>query len=267
MSFHGQHVLVTASAGGMGSEICKLLLSLGAKVSMHYNKNCASLQFLLNEYPNTTYALSVNAENEEEIVNGMEKSYEKFGVINIIILPHIVYVTDDIPIWEMSLEQWNKTLNVNLTSYFLYTREWCKQLIKHKPTLSTDKDINSFNANIIYIGSAGAKFGEENHIDYAACKGAIHTAFLHTVKNEIVKIFPNARANVISPGLTLTPLTKQIIDKNLHSNFIRTQTLHKVATPNDIAQACAFMASNVTANHITGHILDVDGGQNDVIKW
>jgi NAD(P)-dependent dehydrogenase (short-subunit alcohol dehydrogenase family) len=259
----GQHVLITGAAGGIGFALARLFLEQGANVSLHYHRTFNTLTPLLNEYTDRCYALSVNSTDEQAVEKGIEQSCTRFGLINVCIINHATYVDDETPIWDMSLEQWQHTIDVNLTSYFLYAREWCRQLKRLKPT----SDIDNLNASLILIGSTAGKFGEANHIDYATSKGALHTGFIKSLKNEIVHIIPHARCNVVAPGWTRTPMAESAIAQGKHLKALRTTPLRKVAATEDVAQACLFFASNKTAGHSTGNVLMVHGGMEGRVLW
>ena len=89
----------------------------------------------------------------------------------------------------MSLEQWRKTIDINLTGYFLFSREFLKQLKTSK---------NSQPANIVMIGSTAGIFGEAGHADYATSKSGLMYGFLYSLKNEIVHVVPKSRVNVVA---------------------------------------------------------------------
>lgn len=259
----GQHVLVTGAAGGIGLVIARVFLEQGANVSLHYNRTVDTLTSLLNEYPDRCHALSVNGTNEQAVQQGVEQSCTRFGLINVCIINHAIFVDEDIPIWDMSLEQWQRTIDINLTSYFLYSREWCRQLKR----LQSTYDINNVNASLILIGSTAGKFGEANHLDYATSKGALQSGFIKSLKNEIVQIIPHARCNIVAPGWTRTPMAETSIEQGKHLKALRTTPLRKVATTDDVAQACLFFASNKTAGHLTGNVLMVHGGMEGRVLW
>jgi NAD(P)-dependent dehydrogenase (short-subunit alcohol dehydrogenase family) len=259
----GQHVLITGAAGGIGLTIARLFLEQGANVSLHYHRTVDTLTSLLNEYTDRCYALSVNATDEQAVQKGIEQSCIRFGLINVCIINHAIFGEKDIPIWDISLEQWQRTMDVNLTSYFLYAREWCRQLRRLKPTT----DIDNLNANLILIGSTAGKFGEANHLDYATSKGALQSGFIKSLKNEIVQIIPHARCNIVAPGWTRTPMAERSIEQGKHLKALRTTPLRKVATTDDVAQACLFFASNKTAGHLTGNVLMLHGGMEGRVLW
>ena len=258
-----QHVLITGAAGGIGVALARLFLEQGAHVSLHYNRTVQTLAPLLEQYTDRCYALSVDSVDEAAVQRGIEQSCARFGLINVGIINHATFVGEDIPIWDMSLAQWQRTIDVNLTSYFLYSREWCRQLKRLKPST----DIENLNANLILIGSTAGLFGEANHLDYATSKGALQSGFIKSLKNEIVHIVPNARCNIVAPGWTRTPMAETSIEQGKHLKALRTTALRKVATTDDVAQACLFFASNKTAGHQTGNVLMVHGGMEGRVLW
>lgn len=202
----GQHVLITGAAGGIGFSCAELFLSLGAKVSLHYNSQKKTLESLLLQYPENAFALSVDASSEDAIEAGVRQSVQKFGFINVAVINHAFYELKAAPIWEMSLKQWQKTLDIDLTSYFLYSREWARQLKSHAADLN-QQALAELNASLILIGSTAGKHGEAAHSDYSVCKSALHNGFLLSVKNELVQLAPFARVNVVAPGWTETPMS------------------------------------------------------------
>jgi len=260
----GQHVLITGAAGGIGFTIARVFLEQGANVSLHYNRTFETLTPLLNEYNDRCFAQSVNGTDEQAVIKSVEESCARFGLINVCIINHAIFVDEDIPIWDMSLTQWQRTIDVNLTSYFLYSREWCRQLKRLKSTVN---DIDNLNANLILIGSSAGQFGEANHLDYATSKGALHSGFIKSLKNEIVHLHPCARINIVAPGWTRTPMAESSIEQGKHLKALRTTPLRKVATTDDVAQACLFFASNRTAAHLTGNVLMVHGGMEGRVLW
>lgn len=259
----GQHVLITGAAGGIGYTLARVFLEQGANVSLHYHRQFDSLIPLIKQYNDRCFSLSVNATDENAVTKGIEESCNRFGLINVCIVNHAIYYDDETPIWDMSLEQWQRTLDINLTSYFLYAREWCRQLARLKPS----GDLNNLNANIIFIGSTAGQFGEANHIDYATSKGALHSGFIKSLKNEIVHIVPHARCNIVAPGWTRTPMAETAFAEGKHLKALRTTPLGKVAETEDVAQACLFFASNKTAGHITGNVLMLHGGMEGRVLW
>jgi len=151
----------------------------------------------------------------------------------------------------MSLEQWSNTINVNLTGGFLFAREFLRSLEQFKRE----------TGNIVLIASTAGIFGEANHCDYAASKSALMYGFMKSLKNEIVRISPLGRVNTVAPGWVITPMAEEALkDKALVSKVLQTIPLKKVALPDDVAHAVAFLSSDKAAGHLTGEIIEVTGG-------
>jgi len=177
-----------------------------------------------------------------------------FGPVHIIVVNHAIYVAEDIPLADMSLDQWKLTMNANLTSSFLVIREFLRGL---KAAPESVKN----SASLVFVGSSAGKFGEAQHADYAASKSAIMYGFLRSLKNEIVKIAPKARVNCIAPGWTRTPLAEESLkDPNVIYRALATTPLRKVAVTSDIASQIAIISSQRVSGHISGEVLMVTGG-------
>ena len=97
----------------------------------------------------------------------MEALFDNFheDVIQILVVNHGIWPTDDVPVARMTLEQWNNTISTNLTSSFLVVREYLRRL--ENPAVS---DVQREKAAIILIGSTAGKYGEAGHADYASSK-------------------------------------------------------------------------------------------------
>ena len=111
------------------------------------------------------------------------------------------------------------------------------------------------------IGSTAGLFGEAGHADYAAAKSAIVHGLLLSLKNEIVRIAPLGRVNVVCPGWTESPMTRTTLtDPELVARVTRTMPLRKVAQPEDVARQVVVLASDELSGHVTGQVVTVAGG-------
>jgi 3-oxoacyl-[acyl-carrier protein] reductase len=151
----------------------------------------------------------------------------------------------------MTLQQWNDTLNTNLTSTFLCFREFFRGIEK-----------NSLKApSAVIIGSTAGIYGEANHADYAASKAALTYGFLASLKNEIVRIAPYGRINAVCPTWTLTPMAEDFLkDREAVIRALQTVPLRKFVRPEDVANLCLFLSSPHLAGHISGQSIPVAGG-------
>ncbi|KAG1735614.1 uncharacterized protein EDB91DRAFT_1083699 [Suillus paluster] len=225
------------ASGGIGLETVKLFCALGANVTAHYNSQFGPIQELLASNANLQH-VQANLSQEEAVVAMFESlSTMPHGPVQVAVVNHAIYLTLDVPIARMTLDQWNTTITTNLTSSFL------------------DK------AAIVLIGSISGKYGEANHADYAATKSAMMYGLNLTLKNEIVKIAPKGRVNCIAPGWVKTPMAEEALkDPHIVYCALATTPLKRVAMPMDVATQIAVLASSTLSGHVSGQVVMVDGG-------
>ena len=145
----------------------------------------------------------------------------------------------------MTLEEWNETINVNLTSSFL--------IIK----LLVPKMKESRFGRIINIASTAGQRGEAFHSHYASSKGGI-ISLTKSLASELGKF--NITVNCVAPGWVITDMTTDSLsNKEIYKKVLGDIPLRKIAQPEEIAGPVLFLASDL-ALHITGEILNVNGG-------
>jgi len=257
--FKNQHVLVTGASGGIGLETARKFLEQGANVSLHYNRTLSDeLKNLQEAYADQAFLVQADACQEEQVVQCVRKCIDHFSKIDVLILNHGVFPAKDVPLCDMTLDQWENTLKVNLTGFFLFAREFLKQL----------KEAQSSHGNIVMVGSTAAVFGEAGHADYAASKSAAQYGFMLSLKNEIVRIAARGRVNTVAPGWTLTPMAEHAMnDIQVTTRVYQTIPLRKVASTEDVSNSILFLASDKLASHISGHVLTVSGGMEGRVLW
>lgn len=118
----------------------------------------------------------------------------KFGLIHILVANHGIFPIVDTFTWDMTLQQFKNTLEVNLVGTFLFCKEFLKQLKNHVQNFSFE-ELNQVDGCVVIIGSTAGKFGEAGHIDYSSSKSALIYGFTRSLKNEIVTIIPRGRVN------------------------------------------------------------------------
>src|SRR5262249_22046445 len=113
----------------------------------------------------------------------------------------------------------------------------------------------------VLVGSTAGIFGEAGHADYATAKAGLTFGLVRSVKNELARLAPRGRVNVVCPGWTLTPMTGEFVnDAAGIVRALQTMPLRKVARTSDVAMAVLYLASSRLAGHVTGQILTVAGG-------
>ncbi|THH05679.1 hypothetical protein EW145_g4622 [Phellinidium pouzarii] len=247
-------VLVTGASGGIGLETALLFLEQDARVIGHYNSNSASLKPFLDRSGSKLSLAQADLSSESDVARLFGELRE--GPVQVLVVNHGIWPNDDVPLSQMSLEQWNKTIATNLTSSFLVIREFLRAL--DKPTVSA---VERDKVAVILIGSTAGKYGEAGHADYAASKSAMMYGLLLSLKNEIVKIAPKGRVNCIAPGWVNTPMAAEALSSpETVYRALATTPLKKVASSSDIAHQIVFLASPVVSGHVTGQVVMVEGG-------
>ncbi|KAG1750356.1 NAD(P)-binding protein [Suillus paluster] len=254
LGLKGVHVLVTGASGGIGLETVKLFCALGANVTAHYNSQFGPIQELLASNINIQH-VQANLSQEEAVVAMFESlSTMPYGPVQVAVVNHAISHSLDVPIARMTLDQWNITMTMNLTSSFLVCREYLKHLERASSGIKE-------NAMIVLIGSTAGKYGEANHGDYAATKSAMMYGLNLTLKNEIVKIAPKGRVNCVAPGWVKTRMAEEALkDPQTVCRILATSPLKKVAMPMDVATQIVVLASSTLSGHVTGQVVMVEGG-------
>jgi hypothetical protein len=121
----------------------------------------------------------------------------------------------------------------------------------------------------VVTGSESGKFGQAGHSEYASGKAGLQYGLVRGVKNEIVRLNSKARINAVAPGWVDTPLIDGRLDdpNEMWHEAQATVPLRKIANPEDVARAMAFLASHRAAGHISGEYLSVDGGIEGRVVW
>ncbi|CZS96359.1 related to polysaccharide deacetylase family protein [Rhynchosporium graminicola] len=204
---------------------------------------------------------------EESIERSIAQAKAHFGPINILIAN--AGITDEsrsYPIWDLPLELWEKTYNTNIRGTFLTVKHFLRSAEETQKSAGGNE---IENLSIVVTGSECGKFGQAGHTDYASGKAALQYGLVRGVKNEIVRLNSKARINAVAPGWVDTPLIDgRLVDPTeMWTEAQATVPLRKIAQPEDVARAMAFLASHRAAGHISGECLSVDGGMEGRVVW
>ena len=243
----GKGVLVTGGAGGIGSSIVRLFAAEGARVAIHYNTSQKSAEALAAEVDGIAIQADLRVESEADVL--VPKAVAGLGRLDVCVANAGKYPQEDLPIWQVPLDRWNETLAANLTSTFLTARGFLEHVAETK------------TGSLVMIASTAGTFGEADHADYAAAKGAILSGLLLSAKNEAARIGPGVRVNVVAPGWTLTPMIgKRGLSEDHFELVTATMALKKYGRPEDVAAQVVVLASDLLSGHVTGEVVTVAGG-------
>ena len=246
----GKHVVITGASGGIGLETVKVFLSEGARVTGTYNSSMRELDSLQDKWQNQLLPVKTDQTEESEVESLFEQANEKFGRVDILVANAGIANHEGKAIQDMSLEQWEKTISVNLTGSFLCSKYFFANLEKYEGE----------TASLILVGSTAGFFGEAWYSDYATSKAGMH-GLMMSLKNEITHIAPKGRVNLVNPGWTLTPMAEEALtDKDMVTRILQTIPMRKTATPQDISSAILYFASDILSGHVSGQTINVAGG-------
>ncbi len=257
LGLQDKHALVTGASGGIGIEITKLLLSEGVNVTASYRTQKRELSDLSREYESKLLLVQADVSNESDMQSLFEKAQSSHGRVDIAIANAGIANHEGKGVHEMSLEQWTRTVTVNLTGAFLTAKYFFVNLETNKGT----------DASLILIGSTAGLFGEAWYSDYSTSKAGMH-GMMMSLKNEIAHLAERGRVNIVNPGWTRTPMAEGAMsDDVMLSRIFQTLPMRKVAEPQDIAHAVVFLASDRAAGHVSGQTITIAGGMEGRVLY
>ena len=240
----GKTAIITGGSRGIGKGIALVFAQHGANVAFTYSSSVESANSLEKELSN--YGVKVksyqsNAADHKESQDLVENVLEDFGSIDVLV--NNAGITKDNLLMRMGEEDFDKVIEVNLKSVFNMTKAVQRTMLKQR------------KGSIINMSSVVGVKGNAGQSNYAASKAGI-IGFPKSIALELGS--RNIRSNVIAPGFIETEMTAKLDEKTVDvwRNAI---PLKRGGVPEDIANACVFLASDLSA-YITGQTLNVDGG-------
>lgn len=240
----GKTAIITGASRGIGRGIAKVFAEQGCHVAFTYSSSVEAANALEKEL----IALGVkakgyqsNAANFEEAQKLVESVIEDFETIDVLI--NNAGITKDNLLMRMGEEDFDNVIEVNLKSVFNMTKAVQRTFLKQR------------KGSLIHMSSVVGVKGNAGQANYAASKAGI-IGFSKSIALELGS--RNIRSNVIAPGFIETEMTASL-PEDVVEGWRNGIPLKRGGTPEDIANACVFLASDLS-NYITGQVLNVDGG-------
>jgi len=251
----GQKALVTGANSGIGKGIAVELAKAGADVVVNYRgKEQAALDLVEQIKKNcgvNAYAHYTDVSNEYDVKGMFEKMIKEFGTIDILV--NNAGLQKDAPIDEMTIEQWNTVISVNLTGQFLCAREAVKEFKRR----GVNPEVSCAAGKIIHISSVHEIIPWAGHVNYAASKGGV-MLMMKSIAQEVAPF--RIRVNSISPGAVRTPINKSAWETaEAYNELMKLIPYKRIGEIEDIGRVAAWLASD-NADYINGTSIYVDGG-------
>jgi len=235
-----KNIIVTGASGGIGNAIIKKLSEAGANI-LASGTRIEKLEELKKNFEGLKI-LKFDISQSDKIEEFIENATSELGG-NLDGIVNNAGITQDNLAIRMSIDEWQKVININLTSTFLMSKFAIKKMLKNK------------SGKIVNITSVVGHTGNLGQANYTASKAGI-VAMSKSLAIEYAK--KNININCISPGFIKTAMTDKIDDK-FKENIISKIPSARLGEPDDIANAVLFLSSN-QSNYINGETLHVNGG-------
>ena len=240
--------IITGAKGGMGKADALLLSKAGAKIVVAdiSQEECQMVVDEIKKQGGEAIAVKCDVSKEVEVEAMVKKTIDEFGKVDILV--NNAGICHFKPFLEMTEEDWDKTLDINLKGYFLCAKACAKEMVKQKSGVIV-------NIASIVMGQIGKGMAGLSH--YSASKGGI-AALTKTLAVELASY--NIRVNAIAPGAIDTPMASSTkTDPKAMEGIMAMVPLHRMGKAEEIANTVLFLASDASS-YITGTIIVVDGG-------
>jgi 3-oxoacyl-[acyl-carrier protein] reductase len=243
-SFSGKVALVTGASRGIGKEIAMQLSKSGAKVAINYAKSAQQAEAVVDEIKaagGEAIALQFDVSNEQQVEKGVAEIIEKFSKIDILV--NNAGIASDGLLMRTKSEDWQRTIDVNLTSCFLLCKAVSRPMMKAR------------TGRIINISSVIGEMGNAGQVAYAASKAGVF-GLTKTLAKELGS--RSITVNAVTPGFIETDMTSYLTPEKVEVMLSQIPA-GRLGNVQDVSNLVCFLASD-KSSYITGQILGVNGG-------
>ncbi|MFH1922289.1 MAG: 3-oxoacyl-ACP reductase family protein [Planctomycetota bacterium] len=247
LQLNGKVALVTGGSRGLGRAVCLGLAAEGVKVAVNYRRDASKAEAVVAEiesnYGVEAMIVEGDVAKEADVLRMFRLAEERFSRVDILINNAAVCPTCQVK--DLTLDEWTRTLQVNLTGTFLACREMIRRLLAAGRT-----------GRIVNVSSAAAFLGSTTgHAPYDASKGGMVSLTVSLAR----EVAPNGIAvNAVAPGMMFTEMTEKALTANKEKYLARIP-LKRIGKVTEVADVIVFLASE-RAGYMTGATVDVSGG-------
>jgi glucose 1-dehydrogenase len=253
-TLEGQPALITGASSGIGMATALGMAQAGADIVVNYIGDPAAAEEVAHQiesFGSRAIAIEADVSKEDQVQAMFAKAVSHFGTLHVVVSN--AGLQRDAPFDQMTLEQWETVIGVNLTGQFLTAREAVREFRKR----GVVKDISVAAGKIICMSSVHQEIPWAGHVNYATSKGGI-MMMMKSIAQEVAPY--RIRVNAIAPGAIRTPInTSAWSTSEAYAELMKLVPYQRIGEPDDIARAAAWLASDA-ADYVTGATLFVDGG-------
>ena len=250
----GQRVLVTGGSSGIGAAVCRAMGKAGAKVAINYLSDPEPAEALVNEIEldgSAALAVQCDVSQEDQVQAMFQTVIKDWGSLDILVANAGIQM--DAAFQDMTLQQWDTVLGVNLTGQFLCAREAVREFKRR----GLVPELSCAAGKIICMSSVHDIVPWAGHVNYAASKGGV-LMFMKSLAQEVSHL--KIRVNAISPGAIKTPINRTAWETpEAEAELIKLIPYQRVGDPMDIGHAAVWLSSDAS-DYMVGQTIYVDGG-------
>ncbi|MGK7394110.1 MAG: SDR family oxidoreductase [Candidatus Cyclobacteriaceae bacterium M3_2C_046] len=250
----GQTAIVTGASSGIGMGVAYAMAKEGANVVVNYHSSEGPANELVEEiksFGGNALPVQADVSDEKDVKELFNQTCQAFETVDILVANS--GMQQDAPFLEMSYQEWQKVIDINLTGQFLCCREAAREFMKR----GLVPERSSATGKIICMSSVHDKIPWKNRINYAASKGGIYM-MMKTMAQELAE--HKIRVNGIGPGAIKTRINQQAWEtEEAREQLLQLIPYDRIGEPVDVAKAAVWLASD-ESDYVTGVMLYVDGG-------
>ncbi|MBI0299124.1 SDR family oxidoreductase [Streptomyces sp. PRKS01-29] len=250
----GQKALVTGANSGIGKATAIALGRSGADVVVNYASDRPAAEAVVAEIQShgvRAYAHQTDVSQEDQVIDMVATMVDRLGTIDILVAN--AGLQRDAPTTEMTLEQWQKVISVNLTGQFLCAREAIKEFLRR----GVVPEVSRAAGKVVCMSSVHQTIPWAGHVNYASSKGGV-AMLTQTLAQEFAP--HRIRVNAIAPGAIKTPINRSAWQTpEARDSLLELIPYGRIGDPLDIANAAVVLVSDL-CDYVVGTTLYVDGG-------
>ncbi len=250
----GQVAIVTGASSGIGAGVAKTLAEEGATVIVNYSSSPEKAETVMNEIKakgGEGIVIKADVSNEVEVIAMFQQTIKHYGTVDILV--NNAGLQKDARFHDMTLEEWNHVISINLTGQFLCSREAIKEFMRRGIVPERSKSAGK----IICMSSVHEVIPWAGHANYSASKGGV-MMLMKSIAQEYAPL--KIRVNSIGPGAIRTPINHAAWQTpEAYNQLLKLIPAKRIGEAEDIGGAAVWLASD-DSEYVNGITLFVDGG-------